>query len=107
MFEILGVDAREAPPNTRESVANQLAGRLLLPVAWFKPKAVRAGWDLFELKREFSTASHELIARRMLDFEPAVMITVFDHGRIDVLAAEAEAVAQGVVAGAWRAWLGM
>ena len=82
VFEILGVDAREAPPNARETVANALAGRLLLPAEWFRHRAARSGWDLFALKREFSTASHELIARRMLDFEPPVIITIFDHARL-------------------------
>jgi len=82
VFQMLGVDTREAPANIREGVANHLAGRLLLPLAWFKPRAVRAGWNLLELKRVFSTASHELIARRMLDFEPAVVITIFDHSRL-------------------------
>jgi hypothetical protein len=36
---------------------------------------------LFELKRRYATASHELIARRMLDFAPRVTITIFDHAR--------------------------
>ena len=41
-----------------------------------------AGWDLLELKRRFATASHELIARRMLECRPAVIVTIFDQGRI-------------------------
>lgn len=81
VFDRLGVDPREAPTDARETVANQLAGRLLLPRAWFAADARDVGWDLFELKRRYSTASHELIARRMLDFEPSIIITVFDHGR--------------------------
>jgi len=82
VFDLLAVDPREAIANTRETVANHLAARLLLPSAWFKPRAEQAGWDLLALKREFSTASHELIARRMLDFEPPVVITIFDHARL-------------------------
>ena len=81
VFDHLGVDPREAPPGARESVANQLASRLLLPRAWFREAAVRYDWDLLELKSRFATASHELIARRMLDFEPLVVITIFDQGR--------------------------
>ncbi|MHB1037339.1 MAG: ImmA/IrrE family metallo-endopeptidase [Pirellulales bacterium] len=82
VFAALGVDPREAPTEARERVANQLAGRLLLPGRWFAADAPACGWDLLLLKRRYRTASHELIARRMLEFSPAVIITVFDHGRI-------------------------
>ncbi len=81
VFDRLRVDPREAPPGAREMVANQLAGRLLLPQAWFAEDGRRLGWDLLELKDRYRTASHELIARRMLDFATPVIITVFDHGR--------------------------
>jgi Zn-dependent peptidase ImmA (M78 family) len=79
VFSLLGVDPREAAPNTRESVANHLAGRLLLPGQWFAADARACGWDLFELKRRYASASHELIARRMLDFPPPVIITIYDQ----------------------------
>jgi uncharacterized protein DUF955 len=81
VFERLRVDPREAPAGAREMVANQLAGRLLLPQPWFEVDGRACGWDLFELKARYQTASHELIARRMLDFSPPVVITIFDHGR--------------------------
>jgi hypothetical protein len=81
LFDRLGVDPREAPRDARETAANQLAARLLLPRMWFEDDARNAGWGLFELKRRYATASHELIARRMLDFEPSIIITVFDHGQ--------------------------
>jgi hypothetical protein len=81
VFDRLRVDPREAPTGAREMVANQLAGRLLIPRAWFGQDGPGCGWDLFELKRQYATASHELIARRMLDFGPRVIITIFDHAR--------------------------
>jgi hypothetical protein len=81
VFQQLGVDPREAPAGAREMVANQLAGRLLLPQPWFGVDGLNCGWDLFELKSRYHTASHELIARRMLDFTPPVVITIFDHAR--------------------------
>lgn len=81
VFDRLRVDPREAPAGAREMVANQLAGRLLVPREWFGQDARGCGWDLFELKRRYATASHELIARRMLDFSPRVIITIFDHAR--------------------------
>jgi hypothetical protein len=82
VFAGLSVDPREAAPNTRERVAAHLAGRLLLPAAWFGPDAAAGAWDLLALKARYATASHELIARRMLDFPPPVIITIFDHGQV-------------------------
>jgi Zn-dependent peptidase ImmA (M78 family) len=82
VFKELRVDPRQAPPRAREQVANQLAGRLLIPSRWFARDAAACGWDLLELKRRYRTASHELIARRMLECSPKVIITIFDHARI-------------------------
>jgi hypothetical protein len=81
VFERLSIDPREAALGARENVSNQLASRILLPRAWFESRAKALGWDLPRLKHIFSTASHELLARRMLDFEQPVAISVFDHGR--------------------------
>jgi hypothetical protein len=80
VFQLLGNRGPE-PPGIREDVANHLASRLLLPRAWFECAARVHDWDLIELKRDFTTASHELIARRMLDFAPPIIVTVFDQGR--------------------------
>ena len=63
-------------------VANQLAGRLLLPTAWFTADGATCGWDLIALKARYATASHELIARRMLECRPPVVISIFDHRRL-------------------------
>jgi len=82
VFERLWIDPREADPAARERTANQLAGRLLLPAAWFGEDGRALDWDLLELKARYATASHELIARRMLDFPPPVAITIYDHARI-------------------------
>ncbi len=84
VFRILGVDPLEAPPHTREHVANLLAGRLLLPQTWFAADAAACGWDLFHLKSRYETASHELIARRMLDCGPRVIISIFDQGQLSM-----------------------
>jgi hypothetical protein len=81
-FHRLGVDPVEVSPIAREQVANQLAGRLLIPSIWFHLDAAAWGWDLPALKRRYSTASHELIARRMLECRPAIIITIVDQGRI-------------------------
>ena len=84
VFAALGVDPRETGPDARETTANHLANRLLLPGDWFGVDAKRCGWDLADLKRRYATASHELIARRMLDFAPPVIITIFDQGRVSL-----------------------
>ena len=77
-----GVDPRETAPNAREAVANNMAGRLLLPTAWFAADGAACDWDLIALKARYRTASHELIARRMLECRPPVIISIFDHRRI-------------------------
>lgn len=82
VFAQWGVDPREAPPGAREAVANNLAGRLLLPTAWFAADAAACDWDVLALKSRYRTASHELVARRMLECRPPVIVSIFDHERI-------------------------
>lgn len=82
VFDKMALDPREASAALREQVANCLASRLLLPTDWFATDAERAGWDLLALKQRYRTASHELVARRMLDFSPPVVLTVFDQGQL-------------------------
>ena len=82
VFVQLGVPLVEIPPAGRERVANQLASCLLLPRDWFAADGEAVSWDLPELKRIYATASHELIARRMLEMKPPVMITLFDQGAL-------------------------
>ncbi len=82
VFAVWGLDPRESSLGVREEVANCLAGRLLLPTCWFEPDGSRSGWSLPWLKGRYATASHELIARRMLDCGPAVIVTIFDQGRV-------------------------
>jgi Zn-dependent peptidase ImmA (M78 family) len=84
VFRALGADPAEAPPGAREVVANHLAGRLLLPNAWLADDGPACDWDLLALKRRYATASHELIARRMLDFPVPVIMTIVDLGRVSM-----------------------
>jgi hypothetical protein len=81
-FAAWGVDPRETAPNAREAVANALAGRILLPTSWFMLDARQMQWDLLAIKRRYPSASHELIARRMLECPPPVVITIFDRDRM-------------------------
>lgn len=82
VFAALGVPVETAPPGAREMVANHLASCLLLPRRWFTTDGRALDWDLLALKEQYSTASHELIARRMLEMRPPVVITLCDQGRI-------------------------
>ncbi len=82
VFDRWGVDPRETDPAARETVANNMAGRLLLPSEWFAAEGAACGWDLLDLKARFRTASHELIARRMLECQTPVVISIFDQGRL-------------------------
>ncbi len=82
VFDRLGVAFDEALPTARELVANRLASCLLLPRRWFAVDGRELDWDLLALKDRYATASHELIARRMLEMRPAVVITVCDLGRV-------------------------
>jgi hypothetical protein len=79
VFAVWGADPRETSPRAREIIANQLAGRLLLPTRWFFADARSCRWDLFALKARYPTASHELIARRMLECKVPVIISIFDQ----------------------------
>ncbi len=63
-------------------VANGMAARLLLPKPWLGHDGNQCNWDLIQLKEIYTTASHELIARRMLDFTPPVIVAVFDQNRL-------------------------
>jgi hypothetical protein len=84
-FGALGLDPRTAPAATREIVANQLAGRLLAPTPWLAEHGGACDWDLAQVKATFATASHELLARRMLDpgvHDAPLVISIFDHGRL-------------------------
>ncbi|HHT9133081.1 MAG TPA: ImmA/IrrE family metallo-endopeptidase [Candidatus Tripitaka californicus] len=64
-----------------EEASNLMAINLLLPGEWFKRDAEVSDFDLLRLKKTYSTASHELIAFRMLEFRPMI-VTIFDNGRL-------------------------
>ena len=82
VFAALGVPPETAPENAREQVANHLASCLLLPRGWFAADGPECNWDLLALKHRYSTASHELIARRMLEMPLPIVITLRDLGKV-------------------------
>lgn len=81
-FALLSMDSPDITPHLRERVANQLAGALLLPKDWFEADGQHVNWDVYRLKCLYRTASHELIARRMLEMPGPVVITMFDQGKL-------------------------
>jgi Zn-dependent peptidase ImmA (M78 family) len=80
-FQSTGFDAGDVDPRTREQAANLAASRILLPTAWFREDAMHCDGDLLTLKRHYATASHELIAFRLLDLRTPTVISVFDQGQ--------------------------
>jgi hypothetical protein len=80
----LNIDLTQAPPNRREQIANAFATQLLLPTRWFSRDARELDFDVVALKRRYNTASHELVARRLLDSPPQCIVTIFDHGKLQV-----------------------
>ena len=81
IFDRVGMDANDAPEGLREQVANLFATRLLLPETWFRSDANGGSADLFDLKRLYKTASHELIARRLMKIDPDLVLTILDQGK--------------------------
>jgi hypothetical protein len=82
VFAALGVQPDSVPENTREQIANHLASCILLPRTWFAADGPPLDWDLVGLKQRYTTASHELIARRMIEMPPPIVITLCDLGSI-------------------------
>lgn len=80
--ERLDLAGDDVPDGAREMIANLLATRLLLPWSWFAADVRNTGGDLLALKEIFRTASHELIAWRMLDLPEWSIVSVFDQGHL-------------------------
>ena len=56
--------------------------RLVVPAAWFTTDAPDFDYDVLELKQRYRTASHEVIALRMLDLPEPCIITILDNDHI-------------------------
>ncbi|RME45867.1 MAG: hypothetical protein D6795_16130, partial [Deltaproteobacteria bacterium] len=71
----------EIPPGRRPPHADRLSAQgammLLLPRNFFEPHAEALDWDLLRLKKIYTTASHEVIARRMMHFKPCI-VRIYD-----------------------------
>lgn len=83
VYDSLGIDPRETVASAREGVANALAGHLLVPTKWLRGLWREHDGDLRDLKHELATASHELIARRVLEcVRRPLVVTLTDQGRV-------------------------
>lgn len=76
-----GVAADDLPPGGREELANEFAGRLLIPQSWLE-RVCCSELALPQLKYRFTTASHELIAFRLLALGIPTVVTMCDQGRV-------------------------
>ncbi len=82
VFELAGLDPAETDERQREHIANRMASCLLLPADWFLQDARLLDGDVRLLKREYRTASHELILMNLLTLPDLTLATVFDQGRM-------------------------
>ena len=78
----LGVGPEKTRPMMGESLANLFAHRLLVPTRWLAAEARACGHDLLCLKERFRTASHEVIAWRLLDLPEPCVITIVDNDSV-------------------------
>jgi IrrE N-terminal-like domain len=78
----LGVDVEQTRVMTGESLANLLASRLLVPQVWLAADAAEARYNVHALKDRYRTASHEVVALRLLDLPEPCLITILDNGHI-------------------------
>ncbi len=73
----LGADASRG-----ESLINLFAQRLLVPTRWFADSAAERSHDVLALKEVYTTASHEVVAWRLLDLPDPCVMTIFDNNVI-------------------------
>jgi Zn-dependent peptidase ImmA (M78 family) len=78
----LGIEPEQTRAMMGESLANLFAYRLLVPNRFFAGDAMLLAYDLLALKEKYGTASHEVIAWRLLDLPQPCVITICDNERI-------------------------
>lgn len=79
VLEKLGVTPGTENRGAQNSLIGLIAPRILLPTCWFEKDSRKLGYDLLALKALYSTAGHEMIALRWLDFEEPCLVTVIDN----------------------------
>ncbi len=82
LLQQLGIEPSQMRATAGESLANLFAYRLLVPTCWFATDAPQHNYDVLELKKRYHTASHEVIAWRLLDLPEPCIITILDNDHI-------------------------
>lgn len=82
LLERLGIAPEETRAMAGESLANLFAYHLLVPQCWFRTDAPELGHDVLELKARYRTASHEVVAWRLLDQPAPCIITIIDNDKV-------------------------
>jgi Zn-dependent peptidase ImmA (M78 family) len=82
LIERLELEPEQTRAMMGESLANLFAYRLLVPACWFAADARAMACDLLALKERYRTASHEVIAWRLLDLPDPCIITIVDNKHI-------------------------
>ena len=82
LLQRLGLEPERTGAMSGESLANLFAHRLLVPTRWYATDAPACGYDLLELKKRYSTSSHEVLALRLLDLPEPCIITIVDNDRV-------------------------
>lgn len=82
ILERLGIDPAATKAMAGESLANLFAPRLLAPTAWLAGDAAALGHDLLALKERYRTASHEVLALRLLDLPAPCIIAIVDNDHV-------------------------
>ena len=82
LLERLGAEPGATRPMAGESLANLFAYRLLVPTCWFAGDAPTFDYDVLELKKRYRTASHEVVAWRLLDLAEPCIVTVVDNDHV-------------------------
>lgn len=78
----LGVSEGTENRSASVQLVGLMTARILLPTRWFEREAPRQGYDLWELKEVFESASYEMIALRLLDLEEPCIIAIIDDGEV-------------------------
>src|SRR5262249_6097227 len=82
LLQSLGLEPGETRPMLGESLANLFAHHLLVPTCWYAADAPAADFDLPQLKARYHTASHEVLAMRLLDLPEPCASAIADNARV-------------------------
>jgi len=82
LLQRLGIPPEQTRVRMGESLANLFAYRLLVPTCWLADEARGCNHDVLELKKRFSSASHEVVAWRLLDLSTPCIITIVDNEQV-------------------------